>query len=111
MQVWHPRALFHTVELDGLEVFPTSGDGNKKFLIIGGSLNYYIMSIPVPNEAVVNIASILFERWIEIFGPLVRLFSDLEKPFVSSIVQHFCSRVGTRKIFKISNSPQTDGCF
>lgn len=68
------------------------------------------MEIPVPNEAVVTIYSILFERWITVFGSPMRFLYDRRKPFVSRIVQNFFSRVGTRKIFTTSYSTQTDGC-
>jgi transposase InsO family protein len=52
---------------------------------------------------------VLFERWIAVFGPPVRLLSDRGKVFVSEVVQNLCARVGTKKFFTNPYAPQTDG--
>lgn len=100
-----------TEESEDAGMEPKGDVSNKKDVVIGDFFKRYMMEIPVPNEAAMTIASILFESWIEVFGPPVRLSSDRWKPIVSSIVQNFCSRVGTQKIFTTSYYPQADGCL
>lgn len=68
------------------------------------------MAVPIDTEDSGTISRVFFERWISVFGPPVRLFSDLGKQFVSSVVRLLCSRVGTKKVFTSYYAPQTDGC-
>jgi transposase InsO family protein len=63
----------------------------------------------VPAETAAAIAEDLFDRWISIFGPPVRLLSDRGKVFVSKVMQNLCARVGTNKIFTSPYALQTDG--
>ena len=76
MQVWHPRARFHTVAVDVLEVSPKTARGNRKVLVIGDLFTRYMMAVPVATESAEVLADVLFERWITVFGPPVRLLSD-----------------------------------
>jgi transposase InsO family protein len=63
----------------------------------------------VPAETAAAIAEVVFERWITVFGPPLRLLSDRVKVFVSEVVQKKCARVETKKIFTSPYAPQTDG--
>jgi Integrase core domain len=106
---WHPPARFHTVVMDTTEKFPASVRGHKKELVIGDLFTRFVIAIPIKDEAASTIATILFERWISVFGPPVRLVSDQGKPLVSAVVRHLCVRIGTNKIETSAYHPQTDG--
>jgi hypothetical protein len=85
--------------VDVLEISPTSATGMKKMVVIGDVSSRFMMTIAVPAETAAAIAEVLFERWIAVFGPSVRLFSDRGKVFVSEVVQNLCAIVGTKKFF------------
>jgi transposase InsO family protein len=106
---WHPPARFHTVAMDMTEIFPASVRGHKKALVIGDHFTRFVIAIPIKDETASTIATILFERWISVFGPPVRLVSDQGKPLVSAVVRHLCERIGTNKIETSAYHPQTDG--
>lgn len=109
MQVWHPRARFHTVAVDVLEVSPKSADGNRKVIVMGDLFTRFMVAVPVAEEKAEVVAGVLFDRWISIFGPPVRILSDRGKPFVSGVVRSLCARIGTKKVFTTPYAPQTDG--
>jgi transposase InsO family protein len=69
-----------------------------------------MVAVQVRDEKAETIAEVLFDRWIAIVGPPLRLFSDRGKPFVSSIVKYLCAKVGTEKIETAPYHPQSDGC-
>jgi transposase InsO family protein len=109
MQVWHPKARFETISVDVLEISPTSATRMKKVVVTGDVISRFMMAIAVPAETVAAIAEVLFERWIAVFGPPVRLLSDRGRVFVSKVVQNLCARVGTKKIVTSPYAPQIDG--
>lgn len=111
MQKWHPRTRFHIVAVDALELSPATNSGFSKILVIGDLLTRFMLAIPVRNEKAKTIAEALFDRWISIFGPPVRLFSEQGKPFISSVVRHLCEKIGTDKIETAPYHLQTDGCM
>jgi putative transposase len=92
-----------------LEISPTSATEMKKVVVIGDAFSRFMMAIAVLAETAAAIAEELFERWIAIFGPPVRLFPDWGKVFVPEVVQNLCARVGTKKIFTSPYAAQTDG--
>jgi hypothetical protein len=95
--------------VDVLEISPTYTTGMKKVVVIGAIFSRFMMEIAVPAETSLAIAEVLFERWIAVFGPPIRLLSDRWKMFVSEVVQHLCARVGTKKLFTSPYAPQIDG--
>jgi Integrase core domain len=115
MQVWHPKARFETIAVDVLAISPTSATVMKKVVVIGDVFLRFMMAIAVPAETAAANAEVLFERWIAVFGPPVRLLSDRGKVFVSEVVQNLFARVGTKKFFTTPYARQTvDGmveCF
>jgi Integrase zinc binding domain/RNase H-like domain found in reverse transcriptase len=110
MKNWHPRARFDTVAADVTDISPTSSSGCSKVAVIGYLFTRFMVAVPVRDEKAETIAEVLFERWIAIFGPPLRLLSDRGKPFVSSMVKYFYAKVGTEKIETAPYHPQSDGC-
>lgn len=110
MQKWHPSARFHTIAVDVLEISPESSSGCKKVVVIGDLFTRFMQAIPTKDETSETIAKVLFERWISVFGPPVRILSDQGKPFVSAVIKCLCQKVGSQKIFTSPYHPQTDGC-
>jgi Integrase core domain len=109
MKVWHPKARLETIAVDVLEISLTSATGMKKVVLIDDVFSRFMMAIAVPAGTAAAIAEVLFQRWIAVFGPPVRLLSNRGKVFVSEVVQNLCARVGTKKIFTSPYDPQTDG--
>jgi Integrase core domain len=91
-----------------LEISPTSATGMRKVVVIGDVFSQFMMAIAVPADTATAIAEVLFERWIAVFGPPVRLLSDQGKVFVSEVVQNLCARVGTKKTFTSPYASQTE---
>jgi transposase InsO family protein len=92
------------------EISPTRSSGCSKVAVIGNLFTRFMVAVPVRDEKAETIAEVLFDRWIAIFGPPLRLLSDRGKPFVSSMVKCFCAKVGKEKIETAPYHPQSDGC-
>jgi hypothetical protein len=109
MRNWHPRARFHTVATDVREISPTSFSGCSKVAVIGDLVTRFMVAVPLRDEKAETIAKVLFDRWIAIFGPPLRLLSDQGKPFVSAMVKYLRAKVGTEKTETAPYHPQSDG--
>lgn len=80
---------------DVLEVSPTSGDGNKKVVVIVYLFTHYMMAISIHKDSAERMVGVLFERWIYVYGPPVRPLSDQGNLVVSGIARKLCTRTGT----------------
>jgi hypothetical protein len=58
--------------------------------VIGDVFSQFLMAIAVPAETAAAIAEMLFERWIAVFGPPVRLLSNRGKVFVGGCAEPLC---------------------
>jgi transposase InsO family protein len=89
--------------------FTKNSHGCLKAAVVGDLSTRFIVSLTLRDEEVEAIAEVLFDRWIAIFGPTLRLLSDKGKPFVSALVKYLCAKVGTGKIETAPYYPQSDG--
>ena len=62
-----------------------------------------------PNQIIKTVAKFLFQRYILIFGALVRLLSDQGANFESKIIQELCELMAIKKIRTLPYLAQTHG--
>jgi hypothetical protein len=64
----HPQRRFQVVDIDAMEMTPTSIQGNKKVIVIGDLFSRYVVAAAVADESAKTVAGVLFERWVASLG-------------------------------------------
>ena len=86
----------------------------KNILAITDHFRHYALAIVTKDQTAKTIAKVLYERFITIFGALVKLLSDQGTNFTSALVEEMCTMFSIQKCWTTVYHPQCNSqvkCF
>ena len=92
-----PRKPGESIYIDCLLGLSTSSRGDKAVLVIYDFFSRYGMALPLRSEKAKSICEVFVEKYLMIFGPPRRIFSDNHPNLIGSMLSHVCKIFGIRR--------------
>ena len=86
----------------------------KNVLVVMDHFTHYTLAIITKDQTGKTMATVLFERFIAVFGAPTKLLSNQGANFTSTLVEELCATFGIQKCWTTAYHPQCNGqveCF
>lgn len=104
-----PVERFEHIHVDIVGPLPTSEEGYKYLVTIIDRCTHWPEAFPIREITANVVAKVIYDGWITRFGCPVRLTSDQNRQFESSLFQHLMKCMGIDKIRTTPYHPQSNG--
>ena len=104
-----PLDLLH-VDFTSIETTmePNQSPRVTYMLVFQDHFTKHVLASVTPDQTAKNIAKILYQGYISIFGALARLLSDRGANFMKSLLDELCKILGIAKLLTTPYHPQTN---
>ena len=105
-----PLDLLH-VDFTSIETTlePKQSSRVTNVLVFQDHFTKHVLAYVTPNQTAKTIAKFLYQGYISIFGAPVRLLSDRDANFMSSVIEEMCKILGIKKLWTMPYHLQTNG--
>ena len=88
---------------------PLTKSGNHNVVVFQDYLTKFPMVFPVPDQKAVQLAKLLVEEIVPLFGVPESLLSDRGTNLLSHLMTDLCKMLGTKKLNTTAYHPECDG--
>ncbi|CDF34164.1 unnamed protein product [Chondrus crispus] len=87
----------------------TTKRGNQYILVISDRYSKLVRTVPLKKISAAHIAQAFVHYWVFVYGPPVKLLSDIGTQFTTRFFQNVCRILGIRNVFTTTYHPQASG--
>jgi len=102
-------APFDRIAMDILDTHKPTAKRNRYILVISDYFTKFTMAFPLRRHTAKNVANVVVNQWIVLFGVPKAIHSDQGREFESSLFRGVIELLGSKKIRTAPYRPQSDG--
>ena len=100
---------FERVGIDLMGPFEMTGNSNQYIAVMQDYFTKWVVPEPLPDKSTVDVAYVIYGRWIAQYGCPMQIHSDQGGEFTSHLIRELCATLRIEKTATTAYRPQSDG--